>query len=121
VDIDIKKVCPKCRMDHEAMEKSTGVVSEITKDELCLDCKRLLGLKPAKGARKMKRGRKAVKAPKLDKETKGFIKSILRSGKKAEKLEAKAEKYELRADELREKAEAMRARIDALKEAVENC
>ncbi len=67
----------------------------------------------------MKKGRKG---PRLDKETKSFIKRILRSGVKADKLEAKSDKLEARTqkkiEDLREQAAGIRAGIKALKEAV---
>jgi hypothetical protein len=136
IDIDPAGLCPKCRLDHEAQEKLNGKAMPVIVTSLCIDCKRQLGLTGPKfageeGENTMKKGKrkytrragkaiKSGKTPKLDRETKKFIKNILKSGKKAEKLEAKANKLQDRADELREKAAGMKAGIDALKKAVQD-
>ena len=62
----------------------------------------------------------AGKPAKLDKETKKFIKHLVKSGKKAAKLEAKADKLQARADDLRDQAATMKAGMEALKAAVED-
>ena len=130
IDIDVAGLCPHCRLDHEATEKALGKKMPVTEDELCNDCKIKLGFKEPKGEPEMKTGKrkytrradaetKTGKKPKLDKETKAFIKNLLRSGKKADKYEKKADKLQDRADELRTSAEKARAGIEALKRAVE--
>jgi hypothetical protein len=141
IDIDVEGLCSKCKTAHEQLEFDAGRKIAVQIYELCDDCKIKLGLlkpqaKSAEGDDRMKKKRKytkradkagdtldvngnKAKAPKLDKETKRFIKNILKSGKKAAKLEAKAEKYQIRADELSEQAASMRAGVEALKDAVE--
>lgn len=61
-----------------------------------------------------------IKLPKvkLDRETKKFIKNIVKQGKKAQKLEARADKLHVKAMVLRTKAATMRAGMTALKDAV---
>ena len=119
--IDRAAICPKCRLDHEAAENAQGKTLEIKASDLCADCKRALGIQGrAKRGTKMKRGRKAGKAPRLSKETRAFIKGVIRSGKKAVKLQAKADKLQARVDEMRERAARERADIEALKKAVKD-
>ena len=127
--ISPKDLCPKCQIDHSVREKSQGVGLLVEISELCTDCKKRLGFKIKAGRNEMakkKRGRRkytksgttAVKRPKLDKDTKKFIKGILGAGKKAVKLETKANKLQARVDSLRETAAQMRAGVEALKSAI---
>jgi hypothetical protein len=144
-DIDIEGLCPECRKKHENIEFNAGRKIPVQVYELCDECKKKYGfIKPVvnqtpgdpEGENDMKKGKRKYtrrddvaasavtrtgKAPKLDRETKKFIKNIMKSGKKADKLQAKADKYQARADGLREQAASLRAGMDALKKAIEAC
>ena len=143
-------LCPKCHIDHEIAEKEAGRKLPVVESELCMECKTALGYVRAEGEDNMKRkkrkytkrdevaliklGKKAEgaeravkpgKKVRLGRETRKLIKGILKSGKKALKLEEKAEKSAKRGDTfyakskaLREQAANMRAEIEALKDAV---
>jgi hypothetical protein len=141
IDIDPEGLCKKCRDEHEIFEANAGRTMPVQPALMCQECKEKNGIEPGgktntpgtpEGDDTMKRkkrkytrradktaveGGKTSKA-RLSRETRKLIKGILKSGKKAEKLEAKANKLQDRADELRVQAANMKAEIDALKDAV---
>ena len=143
IDIDPKDLCPACRSEHEAFEADAGKSMPVQEALCCEVCKaKFFGntkseiepVSPAGGEKAMKKGKRKYtrrtvgggaiemasgKKPKLDRETKKFIKGVLRQGKKADKLEAKAEKWEAKAKVAREEAAGLRAGLQALKDAVQ--
>lgn len=134
IDINVEGLCPKCKADHEAEEQLRGEKFSVQEAEMCKECKIKYGFKQPRGEYDMKKGKRkytrrtevrADKPVKLDKDTKRFIKNILKSEKKADRLDAKAEKFEdkaakqlSRAGDMRLEATTLRAGMAALKDAV---